>query len=226
MIETGIDMPMFPLGAPLLPGSTLRLQIFEPRYRAMIRDLLATDVPGDEARPLEFGVVMIERGSEVGGGDVRTTVGCRARIIDLRTTPDGRYAVVIVGLQRFRVLEWLPDDPYPIARVQPWPDEPNPGHEVSANAPVGNLIERVVQLLDEMALHGEVPPDAIPPTPAALAATLSEDVTVAVYQLAALAPLGPADRARLLATPGLCARVEVFAEVLADVEAAARFRRS
>ena len=66
----------------------------------------------------------------------------------------------------------------------------------------------------------------MPPTPAALAARLADDVSLAVYQLAAYAPLGPADRARLLAVPGLCERIAAFGEVLDDVEAAVKFRRS
>ena len=73
---------MFPLGTVLLPGGVLPLQVFEPRYRQMVRDLLA-----DDSRPPEFGVVMIERGSEVGGGDARSTVGTLAQIADIRARP-------------------------------------------------------------------------------------------------------------------------------------------
>lgn len=53
-------LPMFPLGTPLVPGSLLPLQIFEPRYQQMISDVLESSEP-------EFGVVLIERGHEVGG---------------------------------------------------------------------------------------------------------------------------------------------------------------
>lgn len=227
MSESAIgDLAMFPLGAPLLPGSTIRLQVFEPRYRAMMADLLAADAPGDAAPDLEFGVVMIERGHEVGGGDVRSSVGCRARIIDMQTTPDGRYGLVVLGGRRIRVVEWLPDDPYPRARVADWPDEPEPTGVVAANYPVGALIERITTLLTDMATHGELPPQVVPPTAAALAARLPDDITLAVYQLAAYAPLGPLDRARLLAAPTLGARIEGFAAVLDDVEAAVKFRRS
>jgi uncharacterized protein len=80
-------MPMFPLGTPLLPGAVLPLHVFESRYRQMVRDILADDVD-----PPEFGVVMIERGSEVGGGDERATIGTIARIVDIQVAPDGRYA--------------------------------------------------------------------------------------------------------------------------------------
>ena len=65
---------MFPLGKVLVPGEVLPLHVFEPRYRQLVVDLLAAD-----DRPPEFGVVLIERGWEVGGGDARTDIGTVAR---------------------------------------------------------------------------------------------------------------------------------------------------
>ena len=67
-------MAMFPLGTVLLPTGILPLHVFELRYRRMIEECLAADTP-------EFGVVMIERGREVGGGDQRSHVGTVARIV-------------------------------------------------------------------------------------------------------------------------------------------------
>src|SRR6478735_2099236 len=111
-------MPMFPLGMALLPGAVLPLHVFEPRYRQMVHDILADDVEAPE-----FGVVMIERGREVGGGDTRALVGTVARVVDMRALPDGRYALVAVGAERLRVNAWLPDDPYPLADIDVWPDD-------------------------------------------------------------------------------------------------------
>ena len=68
----------------------LPLHVFEPRYRALVEHCLA-------ARRPEFGVVLIERGSEVGGGDTRFDVGTVARIVEASQFPDGRYALVTVG---------------------------------------------------------------------------------------------------------------------------------
>ena len=65
---------MFPLEAAMLPGEELPLRIFEPRYSAMISDCLAGTG--------EFGVVLIQAGREVGGGDVRSDVGALARIVE------------------------------------------------------------------------------------------------------------------------------------------------
>src|SRR6188768_1358294 len=111
-------MPMFPLGTALLPGAVLPLHVFEPRYRQMVHDILSEDVDAPE-----FGVVMIERGREVGGGDTRTGVGTVARVVDMRALADGRYALVAVGAERLRVNAWLPDDPYPLADIDPWSDD-------------------------------------------------------------------------------------------------------
>ena len=66
---------MFPLGAVLLPGESLPLQVFEPRYLALVDHCTATP---DRMR---FGVVLISRGHEVGGRDERTGVGTVARIV-------------------------------------------------------------------------------------------------------------------------------------------------
>ena len=61
---------MFPLSAVLFPYATMPLHVFEPRYRALMHDCLAGD--------RRFGVVLIERGSEVGGGDQRSPSAPRA----------------------------------------------------------------------------------------------------------------------------------------------------
>src|SRR5690348_16816172 len=98
------EAPMFPLGTVLFPHSVLPLHVFEPRYRAMMRDVLAADQ--------EFGVVLIERGSEVGGGDTRFSTATLAHVVSATELPDGRYALTAVGVSRVRVEQWLPDDPY------------------------------------------------------------------------------------------------------------------
>ena len=99
---------MFPLGSVLFPSIFLPLHVFEPRYRALARHCL----DGDQ----EFGVVLIERGSEVGGDDVRTSVGTVARILEAAELEDGRWVLGTVGTRRIRVRGWLPDDPYPRRR--------------------------------------------------------------------------------------------------------------
>lgn len=207
-------MPMFPLGSALLPGGVLPLMIFEPRYRQMVIDLL-----GDDVNEPEFGVVLIERGHEVGGGDARTMVGTVARIVDMSALPDGRYALVAVGTTRLRVNAWLPDDPYPLADVDEWPDDDRGVIDIdAATAEVAALHDRVRGLNDEVRAAGEMapPPDA----------EIADDPHLAVYHLGSLSPLGPADRQRMLEAPTLHARMTVLAEALDDAAAVLRFRSS
>ncbi len=106
---------MFPLSTVLFPGASMPLHVFEPRYRALMRDCLA----GDH----RFGVILIERGSEVGGGDVRAALGTRGLITKAIELPDGRWLLQVVGESVVEVQEWLPDDPYPVALVRDhWPE--------------------------------------------------------------------------------------------------------
>ena len=100
---------LFPLNTVLFPGAVLNLHVFEERYRLMIASCLA----GDH----RFGVVLIARGSEVGGGDVRHDRGTMATIEVASPTPDGRYGVLARGGDRLRVHSWLDDAPYPRALV-------------------------------------------------------------------------------------------------------------
>ena len=102
--------PMFPLGSVLVPSMVLPLHVFEPRYLALVKDCLAGD--------REFGVTLIERGSEVGGGDIRAMAGTMAEIVRSEEYDDGRWGLVAVGVRRIRVLGWRPDAPYPVAEVE------------------------------------------------------------------------------------------------------------
>ena len=208
-------LAMFPLGAVLLPGAVMPLHVFEPRYRALVQDCLRAEVP-------EFGVVMIQRGSEVGGGDQRSSVGTVAQIVQVAAIDDGRYLVVCAGTRRIRVSAWLPDDPYPLADVDDWPDE-GPGNEPDVEPDGPALTEQVHQMRARVrracALANELG-DAV------LAGTdeLSADPVLASYQLAALAPIGPADMYTLLRASGAPARLALLAEVMDDLDARQQFR--
>lgn len=107
-------MPMFPLGTVLMPAMPLSLRIFEERYLKLLGDLVLDDNP-------EFGVVLIERGPEVGGGEKRLEIGTLAAVTDIGTL-DQFYGLEAKGAQRFRVNAWLPDDPYPLADIDFIPD--------------------------------------------------------------------------------------------------------
>jgi len=88
---------IFPLpGAILLPGMQLPLHIFEPRYRALIGDALARDRLVGMVQPK-------------GGGPQPALfdVGCLGRIEDVEALEDGRYNIVLEGLQRFTIVREL-----------------------------------------------------------------------------------------------------------------------
>lgn len=206
-------MPMFPLGTPLLPGSVLPLHVFEPRYRQMMRDVLAAD-----SDPPRFGVVMIERGREVGGGDERTSVGTVAHVVEMEATPDGRYVLVAVGAARLRVRRWLPDDPYPTAEVEIWPDEASGPDSVDLSVTIDGLRDRVRALLRLARELGDPGP---PP-----GLEISDDVYLAPFHLAAIAPIGPVDRQRILAAAGPGERLVALAGALDDAKAVLEFRRA
>jgi len=205
---------MFPLGTVLLPGGVMPLHVFEPRYRQMVKDCMATDA--------EFGVTLIARGSEVGGGDVRSDIGTVAKIVEIAELDDGRYALIAVGVRRIKVSSWLADDPYPRADVEEWPDVDEPdgvaaaGPDTDLPAAVGAAM---VQLRRVLALASEAGDDVSPAT-----TEVSDDPVLATYHAAALAPVGPADRYRLLAAPGPWRRVAILHEVLGDAEETLRFR--
>jgi len=200
-------LPMFPLGTPLIPGSLLPLQIFEPRYQQMMSDVLANSDP-------EFGVVLIERGHEVGGGDIRSMAGTVARIIETQVAADGRRVVLALGIRRLRVHEWLPDAAYPIALVKDWPDNLSVGIE---SAEVSRLFDMVVEVSSLFEKLGG-------PLLRLADIEISTDASFASFQLVALAPIGPADRQRLLVCEDPASRLELLELALSDVEAACRFR--
>lgn len=169
------------------------LHIFEPRYQALVRDCI-------EAPAHEFGVVLIDRGHEVGGGEVRRDVGTVARMVQVAQMGEDRFAVVAIGTRRIRVVEWLPDDPYPRAVVEDWPDEPT-------GDPDAALIADVTQRSQRFDTgDGLAPQDG------------------GAFAIAEQVPLGPADRYAILCAPGIAERWRVLDRALADVEAAAEFQ--
>jgi len=97
-----------------MPAMPLSLRIFEERYLKLLGDLITEETP-------EFGVVLIDRGEEIGGGEKRLGFGTLASVSDIGTL-DQFYGIESVGTQRFRVNAWLPDDPYPMADIDFIPD--------------------------------------------------------------------------------------------------------
>jgi uncharacterized protein len=199
-------LPIFPLGTVFVPTQVLPLHIFEPRYRALMDRLTA---PGAAA---ELGVVLIERGHEVGGGDQRTDTGSVGRLARAEQFPDGRWLAVFAGTGRFRVVRWLPDDPYPQAEIE---DQPEPEWDP---ADEDALATAEAMVRDALALATELGDVAIP-----AGFELSSDPIVRTWQLCAVAPLGPFDRQRLLEDPR-SVRLARLVEAVSDARRMLAFR--
>ncbi len=201
-------MAMFPLGSVLFPWGMLPLRIFEPRYRAMLRDVQSDELGYQN----EFGVVLIERGSEVGGGDVRHTVGTRARIVQIHELADGSSLVACIGTGRISVEKWLPDDPYPRAQVSVFDDGEGDGGGVGIESEyAGPVADVIAQLRRSLALHTELGDETAPAT-----IEFDEQNSVALWQACAIAPIGPADDYRLLTTTGISDRIELLRTMLVE----------
>jgi uncharacterized protein len=190
------ELPMFPLQSVLFPGSALPLHVFEPRYRALVRHCLAHD--------RTFGVVLIARGSEVGGGDERLSVGTLARIEEASELPDGRFVLIASAATRVAVDTWLPDDPYPRAVVGPRTTEGALDPATLDGAL--RAVRRAVALATEL---GASVPTVADPEPGA-------DPEELLWRLCDAAPLGTLDRQRLLEADDLGQRAGALGRLATD----------
>ncbi|MGH3872771.1 MAG: LON peptidase substrate-binding domain-containing protein [Pseudonocardiaceae bacterium] len=119
MAET---LPLFPLGTVLLPGASLPLHIFEPRYRQLTVDLVTGAVPDRS-----FGVIAVRQG--LGSAEETHEIGCSAVLREARRLPDGRFDIVSLGGKRFRLLEIDETSaPYLVGSIEWVPD-----HEPAAD---------------------------------------------------------------------------------------------
>ena len=107
-------LPVFPIGgAVLLPRGVMPLNIFEPRYLAMVRDAMA----GDKL----IGMIQPRGGGDGAGEKNRPglfDVGCAGRITEFRETGDGRMIIALTGVARFAVAREL-DVTTPYRQVMP-----------------------------------------------------------------------------------------------------------
>jgi Lon protease-like protein len=218
-MTSSAEMAMFPLGTVLLPGEALPLHVFEPRYRQMVSDLLARD---DDI--FEFAVVLIERGSETGGGEQRSMIGTVAQIAHMEVLEDGRYALLAIGTRRIKVERWLPDDPYPRAEVSDLADAASdPGGDITDGP---GMLELAVAATHLRVTRAYLMAVELGDRTPGVDLSISEDPIFATYQLASLAPLGPLDRQQILHAAGPMARLDALDRALDDVEAMLKFRSS
>jgi uncharacterized protein len=195
MSATPDRLRMFPLGSVVFPYSGVPLRVFEPRYLTLVDSVLSEDA--------SFGTVLIERGFEVGGGDVRTAIGTRLRVLAHQDLEGGHRAIVAAGIERIRVVEWLEDDPHPWAIVETM-------HEAAGD--VGSLCSDVRARLEKLlAMASELGADT-----ADIDLDVGDDPVAASYQLSALIPVTPLDSYALLAAAGPRERFECAIAMLDD----------
>ena len=112
-------IPLFPLpNVVLFPGTTLPLHIFEPRYRKMVADALASH--------RTIGMTLLRPGweSDYEGRPPVFATGCAGRIAQAEALADGRYDIVLHATTRFRVVEEHAGEPYRLATVEEVPESP------------------------------------------------------------------------------------------------------
>jgi Lon protease-like protein len=170
---------MFPLSGVHFPGQDVALHVFEPRYRCLVDDVLAGE--------RQFGTALISAGAEVGGGDRRTNVGTLLSVEVAAPFEDGRWLLVATGVERLAIVEWLTDDPYPVALVEHRPSG-TAGDLTAALAAGVAAVRRLRMVLAEFEDTGCCGIDF----------ELAEDPIEASWVLCALAPISIIDQQSLL----------------------------
>lgn len=211
---------MFPLGTALVPGAELPLRIFEPRYRQMLDDHADT---ATDPTTIRFGVVLIERGSEVGGGEKRCEVGTLAHAEITGRLPDGRASLTAIGRRRFRVVEWLPDDPYPRARVTVLPEQAPSNSDL---ARLRTLDERLRELTRQKFTAAGEDPEPILAAYALIDADPRAADLSPVHRWAARTAGQPHDQQRILEADDPAEQLEILEDVMQGMEARVAFGSS
>lgn len=185
-------LPLFPLGTVLVPGARLPLQIFEPRYVSLLKDL----VEAQDERPPVFGVIAIREGHEVGELSVRElhVVGCGAQLAQVASLGGNRFLIIAVGTDRFRLnaVDPTAETPYVTADVT-WLPEVEGDAEV-----VADLARRLRAELAAFRSLVAADEDALP-----------DDASGLSYAVAQQVPLELADRQYLLECPDTESRLHL-----------------
>lgn len=187
-------LALFPLDLVLFPGAVLPLHVFEERYREMIGRCISDGA--------DFGVARIRSGQEVGGHAETAGMGTVASIVQHRRLPDGRYVLLAAGGDRFRILERLPDEPFPQARVEIVGPEPDVVIEPGLLDQVVALARRYTGLAAEA---GEIDPG--------VTLDVADEPETASFAVAATLAIAGASRQHLLEM-GTARRIDELISIL------------
>ncbi|MCW5698045.1 MAG: LON peptidase substrate-binding domain-containing protein [Bauldia sp.] len=187
------QIPVFPLaGALLLPRGQIPLNIFEPRYLAMVEDVL----PGNRI----IGMIQPERDEDADGRPLLRAVGCAGRLTGFAESGDGRLLITLTGIARFRVLEEVDmPTPYRVCRITTEPfleDFVDRAGEDDVDRE--SLLDVVRAYLDAHNLQADW--ESID----------SATTEALVNGIAMMSPYGPAEKQALLEAPNLKVRAETL----------------
>ncbi len=183
---------LFPLGTVLFPGMVLPLHIFEDRYRQMVHELL------DGPEPRRFGVIAIRKGRETGIEGVSSLyeVGCTATLRQTEEHDDGRFDLITVGTQRFRLTALDESRPYPQGDVEFLPEDD--GDSAAAGRAASLVAATFRDYLEALAARG-LAQITIPELP--------EEPVLLSYLVAATMIVDLPDQQALLAEPDSLSRL-------------------
>jgi ATP-dependent Lon protease len=191
-------LPVFPLAVVLFPGTPLPLHIFEPRYRRMLADCLASD--------RRFGIT--PTGSS-GDAPDPGMVGCTAEVRVNQELPDGRSNIVVLGCDRFVVADLLEEPvPYHVASVQTFDDDPGTAPPDDRTSQLRELFVRYATLVRELS-------DVEPEEP-----ELPEEPLGLSFHVAAGIDVEAAIKQRFLVERSTARRVEALLVVLPALSSA------
>ncbi len=190
------ELPMFPLGMVVFPHQVVGLCVFELRYQQMLLDL------DEDPR---FGTCLIERGSEVGGGDERTSVGTVLRILGSQQLADGQTLLMVEGADCFEVTTWLDDAPYPRALISERCCD-----EVAIEPALLKSTESAVRAL--RALQSEVVADQCLRSNC----EMDSDPWVRSWQLCSMTPMSTLDQFKVLSLSDPNSRLRLVAEICCE----------
>jgi Lon protease-like protein len=189
-------LPLFPLpNVVLFPNVFLPLHIFEPRYREMVADAVASD--------RMIGMVLLRPGwdRDYEGRPPIYPIGCSGVMTHVERLADGRYNIVLRGLERFRIVEENHERAYRRAIVEPLHERPPaPGEREDVRRCRAKL-----ETLLSPAATGDPREQKIP------TAMSDEDLVNALAQYLDLEPL---EKQALLERPSLHARAASLVELL------------
>lgn len=193
-------LPLFPLRVVVFPRTPLPLHIFEERYRQLVRDLL------EGPEPQEFGVIAIRKGRETGvdGISALYEVGCAAVLRQVARHDDGRFDVVTVGTQRFRLLGLDHSRPYLQGEIELLAEET--GDDATAALAAQAVQRSFRDYLDALATQGAARID-VPDLP--------DEPVLLSYLVAASMIVDLSDRQVMLAEPDAASRLAAERALLA-----------